>query len=429
MRSRSERETGGHAGIEAAIEGDEAYLVRCFVASERTGVKLAGDDFRGPGLTEPGLKGPEPWFFGAGSGPLDGGFQAGIGSGGDGGFGGWLPIEPGECGRNGGGCVNVIGEGGADSCGVVEDAVVIPDDMARIFIEGAGEGELLDDFAREPRIAGISDPRKSAAGPDVTVARVLGEPPFQQFGVALLGGADFPIELWREVIDPAFLQPAAGIGIKMFVCVQTANGFGKTGSPDAEWADTKADVRFNFVDARVEAFDEIVNVVAAPIVAFKFAAFFLVSIPGIIIGEVNRIAGAVAFLIWIKIIVEVNAVDVVAADHIQNHAGGVVFGGVFAGIKPFVVAVAFDQPGTGFGNVFRRDGRFARKDSGAIWIEPSMKLQASDMGFFDGKLERIVGWGRGLAELSAQIIRPRLKLGFVESVAGGADLENDGVEF
>src|SRR5262245_5366140 len=64
----------------------------------------------------------------------------------------------------------------------------------------------------------------------------------------------------------------------------------------------------------------------------------------------------------------------------------------------------------------------------AIRIEPGVQFEATLVRLFDGDRQGSVEWIRRLAHRASQIFGPRLDLGGVERVAGGADLEDDGVQ-
>ena len=61
-------------------------------------------------------------------------------------------------------------------------------------------------------------------------------------------------------------------------------------------------------------------------------------------------------------------------------------------------------------------------------IEPGVEDYTAAMGLFDPESERVSTGGRSLTLLARQIVRPGLKVGAIERIGGGADLEHDGIE-
>jgi hypothetical protein len=66
--------------------------------------------------------------------------------------------------------------------------------------------------------------------------------------------------------------------------------------------------------------------------------------------------------------------------------------------------------------------------TGAIRIKPGVQLDSAGMGFAHRKSQWIIIWRRGPAHLSGQIFRPRFERRRVKSVAGGANLQENGVQ-
>src|SRR4051812_42947239 len=84
----------------------------------------------------------------------------------------------------------------------------------------------------------------------------------------------------------------------------------------------------------VKALNEFVDVLAPPFVAGEFTAGFEVTIPGEVIVEFAEDTGLKRFGVGIEIIVEVYAIDVVAADDVEDNLGDVILNALFAGIEP-----------------------------------------------------------------------------------------------
>src|SRR5438046_10670980 len=79
-------------------------------------------------------------------------------------------------------------------------------------------------------------------------------------------------------------------------------------------------------------------------------------------------------------------------------------------------------------DVRRRDGRFRRRMSRAIWIEPGVELESAVVRFSYGESKRIPIWIGRLSHLAGEILGPRLQLRIVERIRRWTNLENYGVE-
>src|SRR5580765_6340114 len=95
---------------------------------------------------------------------------------------------------------------------------------------------LADDFLRLPSL------REFGGGetrPEVALFGILLVPPVQQYRKALVLRLDTPIQLRREIIYPAFVQPLARIRVKLLVGVEAFDLRGIAGTPDSKWADAE----------------------------------------------------------------------------------------------------------------------------------------------------------------------------------------------
>ena len=113
-------------------------------------------------------------------------------------------------------------------------------------------------------------------------------------------------------------------------------------APDAKGGDAKADPGLGGADGLADAEDEEVDVLAPPVVALKTAAAIVVAFPTGPVGEREGRASGVFLRVGIKIIVEVNAIDVVAANDVEDNVEGVFLDFAFAGIEPEALGVGLD---------------------------------------------------------------------------------------
>ena len=180
-------------------------------------------------------------------------------------------------------------------------------------------------------------------------------PPIEQHRKTLLLRLDGPIELRRKVIHPAVRQPFARISVKFGVSVESFDLRRISRAPDAERADAEFHPRLRRLDGLIDAADESVHVLAPPVVAAQFPPtpnFFQLASS----GKSSSLPPSDS-LYGIEIIVEVNAIHVVALDDVHDDAQRIILHFLFAGIEPEIFAVAPDECGSGFADVVRRDWR------------------------------------------------------------------------
>src|SRR6478752_7328852 len=134
-----------------------------------------------------------------------------------------------------------------------------------------------------------ADPLGGDAGPDG--ARALLAPPVEEGGETLFLRRVRPVKLRREVVDPAVLQPFAGVAGQLLEAVDARLDAGRhAGPPDAERTDADADPGFLAFDGAVKVADEAIHIVAALGGAFA-------------VGEAEVAVG-----VGVEIVVEVDAI-------------------------------------------------------------------------------------------------------------------------
>ena len=121
-----------------------------------------------------------------------------------------------------------------------------------------------------------------------------------------------------------------------------------------------------------------------------------------------------------------DAIDVVAAHHVQDHAERARAGVRAGGIAPGHRAVAFGDLRRGAGDVVAGDllGVVGKRAEG---IEPRMHLDAAGVGLADAEGQRIIA--RRAAHGAGQPRAPRLDGRLLERVALRPHLEDHGVHF
>ncbi len=205
--------------------------------------------------------------------------------------------------------------------------------------DGLFDAELGGDFRKRPFVGtfhavdGDAWKNRDAAGVDRRVA-----PPAEQRRERLRA-AFFPVELGGEVVHPSFAHPFEGVRIELVQLVQARFDIARAAfRVDSERADTEQDRRFFRFYRAVDIADEGVDIVPAPIGAGKRATVFCVSRVGIGVGEIAVVR---RFWVGVKIIVEVDAREVVAAGEVLGDSDDMALDGRGTGVHPQQVAVAF----------------------------------------------------------------------------------------
>jgi hypothetical protein len=342
-----------------------------------------------------------------------------------GGFG-FAGGEPGGFGDEGVVFVESALEAGAEEGPVLHEGFHAEVDVAGGGLLFAREADLVADFLGFPGSSGGVGSAGVESGPDVAFLVVDLDPVVEEDGVGLGGLGDWPVELGRVVVAPAFFEPFFGVGVELGVLVNSGfDGFGDAGAVDAEGGDSELDVALLALDFFVELLDEVVDVFATPVV---FAHSFAVLGVAGGVGEVDFFLVFVEDWVWVEVVVNVDAVDVVAFDDVDHDVEGALLNGGLTWVHPEEGSVFFDHAGVGFAEVVVGDGVLLGGVEGAVGVEPAVELDAVFVALFGDELEGVPGGAGGAALLAGEVFTPGFELAFVEGVGGGADLEDEGVE-
>src|SRR5262249_11674652 len=197
---------------------------------------------------------------------------------------------------------------------------------------------LLGDLGGRPALLLAGHPAGDVARPEVPPLAVLAGPPRQQPRVALLLLADRPVQLRAEVIGPGLAQPEPGVGVQLGVLVEAGDARRVARPPDAERADAHLHPRLGRLHPAVWPAHEAVDRRTPPIAPARPASPLAVLLPGAVVGEGDRLAVLAFFLIGVEIVVDVDAIDVVAADHVEHDGQGVVLDVLARRVEPVVAA-------------------------------------------------------------------------------------------
>ena len=289
-----------------------------------------------------------------------------------------------------------FGEEVADAFGIGgHRADIIEDEAAGTAgADGLFRADLGGDF-REGPLVGTPEAVEGDARVDGDAARVDGgaAPPAEKGGERL-GAAVFPIELGREVVHPTLTQPAEGIGVDIIELVEPGFDFGGLAfGVNSEGAHSEEDAGFFAFDELVGATDEGVDIIAPPIGEGEVSSTFAVGGVGVAVREEGAFArGGVG----VKVVVEMNAVHIVAAEDIADDCEEMLLDGGSTGIHPEEVADLFGMFGEAAAGVGGVPGVF-RVNGGAEGIEPGVDFEATFVAFVDEGLERIEARGFSLS--------------------------------
>ena len=236
---------------------------------------------------------------------------------------------------------------------------------------------------------------------------------------------ELPVQLRQLVVYPALLRPQQHVGVEVVVVLQAvglaAAGVAFLVAPDAEGADAEAyPGLFGRGDFGVYLLDEQVDVVAAPVGLLHPVAVFG---KRLLVGEVGAAGG-----VGVEVVVEVDAVDIVAVDDVHHHVLDelAVLGQTRVEVN-FLVALIFYKALRLFVVNMSGGKLLGGRGGDAVRVEPGVQLHAALVRLVDHKLQWVpVRRGR-LAALGEETA-PGLEFAGVEGVGAGTYLEEDGVD-
>ena len=209
--------------------------------------------------------------------------------------------------------------------------------------DGAGQFHLVNNLrGGASRVFPAFDAGGGDSGPDR--ASSLGAPPSEEFSVALWAG-NTPVELRRHVVALAFLKPLSRIGGEVFVGVDRGGGASRhAGLPDTKRADADPHPRFCFFHGAVHLADKVIDVGAA--LRWRFA-----------IGKLPlRVVVFIEVWVGVEVVVDVDAIDIVAAGDIGDDSERSLAGEAFCRVHPLVGLEFFHDGRVGAGDVIFSGG-------------------------------------------------------------------------
>ena len=195
--------------------------------------------------------------------------------------------------------------------------------------------------------------------------------------------------------------------------------------PQAKRADAELHMPFDRLDALVGGLHGLVHVLPAPCREFQRATGGLVARISVAVGKLDLLLRRVGDRIRIKVIVDMNAIHVVAPGHVQHHRDGLLPHFRHAGVHP-PVDVVFHRPLRVRPAHVRGARRVLFTRQRPVRIEPCVQLHPALVRLRHRELQRVPA-GR-FAHLSGQKRRPRLNLRGIHRIARRADLEDQRVQ-
>ena len=130
--------------------------------------------------------------------------------------------------------------------------------------------------------------------------------------------------------------------------------------------------------------------------------------------------------IWIKIVVDMNSINIVSIDHIQNYRERSLLGKSIRGIHPFVVFEIANHRGVSFDNMISCGGDLTVRQR-TKWIKPSMNLYSSGMCLLDTICQWIITRRDPLSPTDP--VAPRLEPRLINGISIRPYLKNNRVHF
>src|SRR5688500_5046574 len=128
-------------------------------------------------------------------------------------------------------------------------------------------------------------------------------------------------------------------------------------TPGSKRTDSEFHPRLDRLDSDVNLVDQAVDVLTAPVIPSQPSTG--IAVPAVTRGvwEVDCIPALVSFLVWIEIVVDVNAIDVVALDDVEHDLGGAPPNRRLPRIHPEVPAIPLHELRISPADVVGRYGR------------------------------------------------------------------------
>ena len=88
-----------------------------------------------------------------------------------------------------------------------------------------------------------------------------------------------PVKLWREIIDPSFVEPEFGICIKFIVLIKAFHRSRESRAPDPKGTQSEFHMLFFGFDLLIESLDQFVHRFPSPVATLEFTAIAYIFVP------------------------------------------------------------------------------------------------------------------------------------------------------
>ena len=237
--------------------------------------------------------------------------------------------------------------------------------------------------------------------------------------------AYLPVELRHGVVNPSVVHPQEHVGVEVFIvlcatCVAAYLHSRTLVAVDAKRRYAELHPWLNLMDALATFLDEHIDIVATPVttIAYAIAVFLKLAV----VGNLHS-----CNWIGIEIVVHVYAVDIITRHNVVDHLNNIVAILGKSGVENEKSVIREYTARAAHGDMI---GCKSRRELGlsTIWVEPCMKLHATTMTLIDHPLQRVPIGRWCLTLLSCEETTPGLYVAFIESVALGTHLKEDGID-
>src|ERR1700748_394371 len=214
-----------------------------------------------------------------------------------------------------------------------------------------------------------------------------------------------PVKLRHHIVYPALLHPFARIGIKLIISfkavrIRTIRVMALI-CPYAKRTDAELYIIFMIVDTVAKHLDQLVNIIAAPVVnILKIACKRVKGLLVVYLLAFN--------FIGIKIIVHMHAVDIIIVHHGQNYLYYIVAHFRYTRIKQFYPPVSKKPAGLQVSDVVGAQAPEITIKGSPVRVKPGMQLHTAFVAFGYRELQRVPKWVRRLALFAGKPSRPWL---------------------
>jgi hypothetical protein len=180
------------------------------------------------------------------------------------------------------------------------------------------------------------------------------------------------------------------VGVEIVVLVDA--GFYSSRNARARYTertDAELYILLDLLDSSIKVLDKVVTVFASPITSAQPATSLQVSTPACTVGKIDLFLVAVINRVRVKVVIEVDSVDVVAFHNIEDNGQRMLLNNFLTGVHPLVSVIGLNALRVGHANMRVAAWAHLGWVVGPVRIEPTMQFNAERMAFFDRKINWI----------------------------------------